>query len=130
MIYESRLLAGILMIVLPTVMIGEVSILSLLISDPTYMENSLRQDLWRAGHAHADVWLIPVPVLRWLVGRVQALRPRVSLIRACSGELDITHSLSARITLQRCIVFPKFVKDRLASRCSGSATAQARLEAG
>jgi hypothetical protein len=58
MTYESRLLAGILLIVLPTVMIGGVSILSLLIGDPAYMENPLRQDLWRAGHAHAGVWLI------------------------------------------------------------------------
>jgi hypothetical protein len=58
MSYESRLLAGILLIVLPTVMIGGVSILSLLIGDPAYMENPLRQDLWRAGHAHAGVWLI------------------------------------------------------------------------
>jgi hypothetical protein len=46
------------MIVLPTVVIGGVSILSLLISDPTYMENSLRQDMWRAGQAHAGMWLI------------------------------------------------------------------------
>jgi hypothetical protein len=58
MTYASRLLAGILLIVLPTVMVGGVSILSLLIGDPTYMENPLRQDLWRAGHAHAGVWLI------------------------------------------------------------------------
>jgi ABC transporter substrate binding protein len=58
MSYESRLLAGILLIVLPTVMIGGVSILSLLIGDPTYMENPLRQDLWRAGHEQAGVWLI------------------------------------------------------------------------
>ena len=58
MTYESRRLAGILLIVLPTVMFGGVSILSLLIGDPTYMENPLRQDLWRAGHAHAGVWLI------------------------------------------------------------------------
>jgi len=58
MTYESRLLAGILLIVLPTVMVGGVSILSLLIGDPTYIENPLRQDLWRAGHAHAGVWLI------------------------------------------------------------------------
>jgi hypothetical protein len=58
MTYESRLLAGILLIVLPTVMIGGVSLLSLIIGDPTYMENPLRQDLWRAGHAHAGVWLI------------------------------------------------------------------------
>jgi hypothetical protein len=58
MTYESRLLAGILLIVMPSVMIGGVSILSLLIGDPAYMENPLRQDLWRAGHAHAGVWLI------------------------------------------------------------------------
>lgn len=58
MTYESRLLAGILLIVLPAVMIGGVSILSLLIGDPTYTDNPLRQDLWRAGHAHAGVWLI------------------------------------------------------------------------
>jgi len=58
MTHESRRLAGILLIVLPTVMFGGVSILSLLIGDPTYMKNPLRQDLWRAGHAHAGVWLI------------------------------------------------------------------------
>jgi hypothetical protein len=67
MSYESRFLAGILLIVLPTVMIGGVSILSLLIGDPSYMENSLRQDLWRAGHAHAGVWLIlALVVLRYV----------------------------------------------------------------
>jgi hypothetical protein len=36
---ESRRLAGILLVVLPTVIIGGVSILSLLISDPAYAEN-------------------------------------------------------------------------------------------
>jgi hypothetical protein len=45
MTYESRLLAGILLIVLPTVMFGGVSILFLIIGNPTYMENPLRQDL-------------------------------------------------------------------------------------
>jgi len=55
---ESRRLAGILLIALPTVMFGGVSVLSLLIGDPKYMENPLRQDLWRAGHAHAGVWLM------------------------------------------------------------------------
>ncbi len=55
---QSRLVAGILLIVLPTVEIGGASILSLLISDPSYSQNDLRQDLWRAGHAHAGVWLV------------------------------------------------------------------------
>ena len=67
MTYESRRLAGILLIVLPTVMFGGVSLLSLLIGDPTYMQNSLRQDLGRAGHAHAGVWLIlALVVLRYV----------------------------------------------------------------
>lgn len=55
---ESRRLAGILLVVLPTVVFGGVSILTLLINDPAYMQNELRQDLWRAGHAHAGVLLI------------------------------------------------------------------------
>jgi hypothetical protein len=55
---QSRLVAGILLIVLPTVEIGGASILSMLIGDPAYSQNDLRQDLWRAGHAHAGVWLV------------------------------------------------------------------------
>jgi hypothetical protein len=51
---QSRLVAGIV----PTVEIGGASILSLLITDPAYAQNDLRQDLWRAGHAHAGVWLV------------------------------------------------------------------------
>jgi drug/metabolite transporter superfamily protein YnfA len=58
MTHESRRVAGILLIVLPSVMFGGVSILSLLIGDPAYAKNALRQDLWRAGHAHAGVYLV------------------------------------------------------------------------
>ncbi len=54
---ESRIAAGILLILLPTVVYGGTSILSLLVNDPGYAENQLRQDLWRAGHAHAGVLL-------------------------------------------------------------------------
>lgn len=57
MTHESRRLAGILLILLPTVVIGGVSLLALLLGDSSYMENPLRQDLWRAGHAHAGVLL-------------------------------------------------------------------------
>jgi len=55
---QSRLVAGILLLVLPTVEFGGASILSLLIGDPGYAQNDLRQDFWRAGHAHAGVWLV------------------------------------------------------------------------
>ncbi len=55
---RSRLVAGILLLLLPTVEFGGASILSLLVGDPGYAQNDLRQDLWRAGHAHAGVWLV------------------------------------------------------------------------
>lgn len=64
---ESRRLAGALLIVLPTVMIGGVSLLTLLVWDPAYAANELRQDLWRAGHAHAGVLLVlSLVVLRYV----------------------------------------------------------------
>src|SRR5262249_40228133 len=56
---ESRMLAGILLVVLPTVMYGGLTLLSLLTrSGPGYSDNPLRHDLWRAGHAHAGVYLV------------------------------------------------------------------------
>ena len=54
----SRLTAGILLILMPAVVYGGTSILSLLVGDPDYAQNQLRQDLWRAGHAHAGVLLV------------------------------------------------------------------------
>ena len=56
---ESRLLAGILLVVLPTVMFGGTSLLRFLTSNaPGYLDNPLRHDLFRAGHAHAGVYLV------------------------------------------------------------------------
>lgn len=54
----SRRLAGLLVLLLPTVVFGGTSLLTLLITDPAYQANALRQDLWRAGHAHAGVMLL------------------------------------------------------------------------
>jgi hypothetical protein len=55
---ESRVTAGVLLVLLPAVVYGGTSILSLSIGDPAYAQNELRQDLWRAGHAHAGVLLV------------------------------------------------------------------------
>jgi hypothetical protein len=64
---ESRRLAGALMIILPTVIFGGATLLTLLVNDPRYMENPLRQNLWRAGHAHAGVLLVlSLLVLRYV----------------------------------------------------------------
>lgn len=55
---QSRREAGILLILYPTVIYGGVSLLSFLVNNPAYMQNELRQNLWRAGHAHAGVLLL------------------------------------------------------------------------
>jgi uncharacterized membrane protein len=56
---ESRMLSGILLVVLPTVMFGGSSLLGFLTRNaPGYTDNPLRHDLWRAGHAHAGVYIV------------------------------------------------------------------------
>jgi hypothetical protein len=56
---ESRMTAGILLVVLPTVMFGGLSLLMFLTQRaPGIVDNPLRHDLWRAGHAHAGVYLV------------------------------------------------------------------------
>jgi hypothetical protein len=55
---HSRRLAGILLVVLPSVIYAGATLLWMLVDDPSYAQNQLRQDLWRAGHAHAGVLLV------------------------------------------------------------------------
>ncbi len=56
---ESRRVAGILLVVFPSVLYGGFSLLMFLIHpDSGYMQNPLRQNLFRAGHAHAGVLLV------------------------------------------------------------------------
>jgi len=56
---ESRILAGVLLVGLPTVMYGGLSLLYFLTRGAAgYVDNPLRHDLWRAGHAHAGVYLV------------------------------------------------------------------------
>jgi hypothetical protein len=78
---QSRRLAGILLVVLPSVVFGGVSLLTLLIGDPTYMSNPLRQDLWRAGHAHAGVLLILTLVALRYVDEARLSPVMKSLVR-------------------------------------------------
>jgi hypothetical protein len=56
---ESRRLAGILLVVFPTVIYGGISLLLFLIGKgPGYLDNPIRQNLFRAGHAYAGVLLV------------------------------------------------------------------------
>ncbi len=56
---ESRMLAGVLLVVIPSVMYGGLTLLSFLTSHAAgYSDNPFRHDMWRAGHAHAGVYLV------------------------------------------------------------------------
>jgi ketosteroid isomerase-like protein len=79
---RSRRAAGLLLVVLPTVAFGGVSILRLLIHDPAYMRNPLRQDLWRAGHAHAGVLLVLSLVALRYVDEARLSEKAKSFVRA------------------------------------------------
>jgi uncharacterized membrane protein len=61
---ESRRLAGIILILVPAVAFGGASLLTIIVGEvPGYLDNPVRQDLWRAGHAHAGIMLILALVL-------------------------------------------------------------------
>ena len=64
---QSRRLAGALLLTYPAVVLGGVSLLSLILGDPSYQANPVRQDLWRAGHAHAGIFLLlSLVILRYV----------------------------------------------------------------
>lgn len=56
---DSIRLAGVLLITVPTIAFGGVRLLiAIWRREPGYLDNPVRQDLWRAGHAHAGVLVI------------------------------------------------------------------------
>jgi hypothetical protein len=78
---EARMMSGIILITVPTIQYGGYFLLTSLMNKGSgYMDNPLRQNFFRAGHAHAGVIVIlslicqvladgavlPVPLL-WLV---------------------------------------------------------------
>jgi cytochrome bd-type quinol oxidase subunit 2 len=51
--------AGVLLITVPLVAFGGVSLLSFIMRNvPGYLDNPVRRGLWRAGHAHAGVLVL------------------------------------------------------------------------
>ncbi len=113
---QSRLTAGVLLILLPAVVYGGTSILWLLISDPDYAQNQLRQDLWRAGHAHAGVLLVlSLVTLRYvdeanLPGRLKSVArhsiPAVAILLPAAFFLSV---LSPEATEPNAMIYLAFV---------------------
>ena len=56
---EARIMSGIILITVPTIQYGGYFLLTSLMNKGSgYMENPLRQNFFRAGHAHAGVIVI------------------------------------------------------------------------
>ena len=56
---ESIRTAGVLLITVPAIAFGGVTLLRMIWGrEPGYLDNAVRQNLWRAGHAHAGVLVI------------------------------------------------------------------------
>ena len=56
---EARIMAGIILLTIPTIQYGGYFLLTSLIDrNSHYMDNALRQNFFRAGHAHAGVFVI------------------------------------------------------------------------
>jgi hypothetical protein len=56
---EARIMAGVILLTIPSIQYGGYFLLTSLVDrNSHYMENSLRQNFFRAGHAHAGVFVI------------------------------------------------------------------------
>ena len=87
---QSRLVAGVLLILLPTVEFGGASILSLLIGDPEYTQNELRQDLWRADVLELTDGLVLLPAAFFLsVLSTEAAEPNALIYLAYVGGTSL-----------------------------------------
>ncbi len=75
---QSQILAGVLLISVPGIQFGGYSLLRLVASrGHGWEDNQLRRSLWRAGHAHAGVWVLLALVVLLYVDQVLTGTPAV-----------------------------------------------------
>src|SRR5215475_1505965 len=79
---EARLISGIILITVPTIQYGGYFLLTSLVNKGSgYMENPLRQNFFRAGHAHAGVIVILSLVCQVLADAAVLPSPLVWFVR-------------------------------------------------
>lgn len=79
---EARLMSGIILITVPTIQYGGYFLLtSLMDKGSGYMENPLRQNFFRAGHAHAGVIVILSLVCQMLADAAVLPSPLIWAVR-------------------------------------------------
>ncbi|MGD0303417.1 MAG: hypothetical protein ABSC71_01155 [Candidatus Acidiferrales bacterium] len=79
---EARLMSGIILITVPTIQYGGYFLLTSLVNKSSgYMQNPLRQNFFRAGHAHAGVIVILSLVCQILADSAVLSSPLLWLVR-------------------------------------------------
>src|SRR6202048_5241194 len=79
---EARMMSGIILITVPTIQYGGYFLLtSLMTKGSGYIDNPLRQNFFRAGHAHAGVIVILSLVCQMLADAAVLPSPLIWLVR-------------------------------------------------
>jgi hypothetical protein len=79
---EARMMSGIILIIVPTIQYGGYFLLtSLMTKESGYMDNPLRQNFFRAGHAHAGVIVILSLVCQMLADAAVLPSPLLWFVR-------------------------------------------------
>ena len=82
--------AAVLLIAVPAVEIGGLSLLYMIGKrDPGYLDNPVRRHLFRAGHAHAGVWIIFALVAMLYVDQADLPNQLKMIVRICFGAAPI-----------------------------------------
>jgi hypothetical protein len=98
----SRIMAAILLIAVPTVEIGGLALLAMLTRRmPGYLDNPLRQNMFRAGHAHAGVWIIFALVALLWVDHIDFGEPVKWIIRVAFAAAPILMPLGFFLSVTR-----------------------------
>jgi hypothetical protein len=95
---EAKLVSGITLLAVPTIMYGGISLLGILtqgIAGSTPGELALDETqwaLWRAGHAHAGVWVLLSLVMQVLIDSTRLSTPLMWLARLSAPVAAVTVS--------------------------------------
>lgn len=87
---ESKDMAGILLVAVPSVEFGGISLLGhIKRRTPGYLDNPVRRSLFRAGHAHAGVLVILALVGLLYVDAASLSEAARTLVRTCLGMAPV-----------------------------------------
>lgn len=95
---ETKLVSGVILLAVPTIMYGGLTLLGILTQDIAGQSpgeltlDETQWALWRAGHAHAGVWVILSLVIQILIDSTKLSSPMMWLARISAPVAAVTVS--------------------------------------